>query len=150
MDDVRAVMDAAGSERAALFGHSEGASMAILFAATYPERTTALVTFGAFACRLRNPDYPWAPTREDREHLYEIVERDWGGDVDMSDLAPSMAHDEGFRRRLSTYLRLSASPGAALALARTRHGSRLGGPDLATHISLLICCQRSNIAGEPS
>jgi len=118
MDDVRAVMDAVGSERAALFGHSEGASMAILFAATYPERTTALVTFGAFACRLRNPEYPWAPTRGEREHLYEIIERDWGGDIDMSDLAPSMAHDEGFRRRLSTYVRLSASPGAALALAR--------------------------------
>jgi class 3 adenylate cyclase len=118
MDDVRAVMDAVGSERAALFGHSEGASMATLFAATYPQRTTALVTFGAFACRLRNPEYPWAPTREEREHLYEIIERDWGGDVDMSDLAPSMAHDEGFRRRLSTYVRLSASPGAALALAR--------------------------------
>jgi class 3 adenylate cyclase len=92
--------------------------MAILFAATYPERTTALVTFGAFACRIRNPEYPWAPTREERQHVYEIVERDWGGDVDMSDLAPSMAQDEGFRRRLSTYLRLSASPGAALALAR--------------------------------
>src|SRR6202011_735482 len=88
------------------------------FAATYPERTTALVTFGAFACRLRNPEYPWAPTREDRQHLYEVVERDWGGDVDMSDLAPSMAQDEGFRRRLSKYLRLSASPGAALALSR--------------------------------
>jgi len=118
MDDVRAVMDAAGSERAALFGHSEGASMAILFAATYPARTTALVTFGAFACRIRNPEYPWAPTREDRQRLHETVENDWGGEVDMSDLAPSMAHDEGFRRRLSTYLRLSASPGAAAALSR--------------------------------
>jgi len=118
MDDVRAVMDAAGSERAALFGQSEGASMAILFAASYPERTTALVTFGAFACRMRNPEYPWAPSREERQHLYEIIDRDWGGEVDMSDLAPSLAHDDGFRRRLSTYLRLSASPGAALALAR--------------------------------
>ncbi len=118
MDDVRAVMDAAGSQRAALFGQSEGASMAILFAATYPERTTALVTFGAFACRMRYPEYPWAPSREERQHLYDIIERDWGGEVDMSDLAPSLAHDDGFRRRLSTYLRLSSSPGAALALAR--------------------------------
>jgi class 3 adenylate cyclase len=118
MDDVRAVMDAAGSERAALFGQSEGASMAILFAATYPERTTAVVTFGAFASRIRHPDYPWAPTTEERQRLYDLIERDWGGDVDMSELAPSMAHDDGFRRRLSTLLRLSASPGAALALAR--------------------------------
>jgi class 3 adenylate cyclase len=118
MDDVRAVMDAAGSERAALFGQSEGASMAILFAATYPERTTAVVTFGAFASRIRHPDYPWAPTTGERQRLYDLIERDWGGDVDMSELAPSMAHDDGFRRRLSTLLRLSASPGAALALAR--------------------------------
>ncbi len=118
MDDVRAVMDAARSERAALFGESEGASMAILFAATYPTRTTALVTFGAFACRIWHPEYPWAPTPEQRQRVYDLVQRDWGGDVDMSDLAPSLAHDDGFRRRLSTYLRLSASPGAALALAR--------------------------------
>jgi pimeloyl-ACP methyl ester carboxylesterase len=118
MDDVRAVMDAAGSERAALFGHSEGASMAILFAATYPERTAALVTFGAFACRVWHPDYPWAPTREQRQKSFDVIQRDWGGEVDMSDLAPSLAHDDAFRRRLSTYLRLSASPGAALALSR--------------------------------
>src|SRR3981081_592512 len=118
MDDVRAVMDAVGSERAALFGQSEGASMAILFAATYPDRTTALITFGAFACRVWHPEYPWAPTPEQRQRLYDLIERDWGGDVDMSELAPSMAHDDGFRRRLSTLLRLSASPGAALALAR--------------------------------
>ncbi len=118
MDDVRAVMDAAGSERATIFGQSEGASMAILFAATYPERTTALITFGAFACRIWNPEYPWAPTPEQRQRFYNLIERDWGGDVDMSDLAPSMAHDDGFQRRFSTYLRRSASPGAALALAR--------------------------------
>jgi class 3 adenylate cyclase len=118
MDDVRAVMDATGSERAALFGQSEGASMAILFAATYPERTTALMTFGGFASRMRHPDYPWAPTSEQRQEFYDLIERDWGGEMDMSELAPSMAHDDGFRRRLSTYLRLSASPGAALALAR--------------------------------
>ena len=118
MDDVRAVMDAAGSERAALFGQSEGASMAILFAATYPERTTALITFGAFACRVWNPEYPWGPTPEQRQRYFDGIQRDWGGDVDLSELAPSLAHDEGFRRRLSSYLRLSASPGAALALAR--------------------------------
>jgi class 3 adenylate cyclase len=118
MDDVRAVMDAAGSERAALFGQSEGASMAILFAATYPERTAALVTFGAFACRVWHEDYPWAPTPEQRQHFLDLIRDDWGGEMDVSDLAPSMAHDEGFRRRLSTFMRLSASPGAALALAR--------------------------------
>jgi pimeloyl-ACP methyl ester carboxylesterase len=118
MDDVRAVMDAVGSRRAAIFGHSEGASMAMLFAATYPERTTALITYGAFACRIWNPEYPWAPTPEQRQGFYDLIERDWGGDVDMTDLAPSLANDEGFKQRLATYVRLSASPGAALALAR--------------------------------
>ena len=68
MDDVRAVLEAVGSERAALFGHSEGGNMCVLFAATYPERTAALITLGCFAKR-RDPDddYPWAPTAENRE-----------------------------------------------------------------------------------
>ena len=66
MDDVRAVMQAVGSERAVVFGMSEGGNMAMLFAATYPERTIALITFGAFATRVYNPDYPWAPTPEVR------------------------------------------------------------------------------------
>ena len=63
MDDVRAVMDAAGSRRAVLFGYADGGAMAILFAATYPQRTRALVLYGAYAKR-RDPDddYPWAPT----------------------------------------------------------------------------------------
>ena len=60
MDDVRAVMQAVGSECAVVFGMSEGGNMAMLFAATYPERTIALITFGAFATRVYNPDYPWA------------------------------------------------------------------------------------------
>ena len=78
MDDLRAVMDACGSQRAAIFGFSEGGSLATLFAATYPERTTALVTFGIFAKRIWAPASPWAPTPEQREREYEIVARDWG------------------------------------------------------------------------
>src|SRR5262245_2113557 len=62
MDDVRAVMDAVGSERAVLFGYSEGAPLSILFAATYPARTYALVLYAAFPKRLRSDDYPWGPT----------------------------------------------------------------------------------------
>src|SRR5215212_8358098 len=68
MDDVRAVMDATGSERAALFGYSEGGPMCGLFAATYPARTHALVLYGTYAKRLRTDDYPWAPTWEERLH----------------------------------------------------------------------------------
>ena len=77
MDDVRAVLDAIGSARAALFGHSEGGCMCIMFAATYPERTVALITYGAYAKRLRSDDYPWAPTREERLRGAEELERNW-------------------------------------------------------------------------
>ena len=118
MDDLRAVMDAAGSQRAAIFGFSEGGSLSTLFAATHPERTTALVTFGIFAKRIWAPDYPWAPTPEERERHYEIVERDWGGEMDLANLIPSKIGDDVFTRRLATYLRRAASPGAAVALLR--------------------------------
>jgi class 3 adenylate cyclase len=116
MDDVRAVMDAAGSERAALFGSSEGGLMSVLFAATYPDRTHALVTHAIYAKRLWSPDYPWAPTPEARTAEIEATERTWGGGMDISALAPSA--DEAFRRRAVAYFRRSASPGAAVALLR--------------------------------
>jgi class 3 adenylate cyclase len=116
MDDVRAVMDAAGSERAAIFGSSEGGLMSVLFAATYPERTHALVALAIYAKRLWSPDYPWAPTPKARAAEIELIERTWGGEMDISDLAPSA--DEAFKRRAVAYLRRSASPGAAVALLR--------------------------------
>jgi pimeloyl-ACP methyl ester carboxylesterase len=118
MDDVRAVMDAARSERAALFGMSEGGNMSALFAATYPERTRALVLYGTFAKRIWSPDYPWAPRPEERQRWYELLEREWGGKMDLDTLAPSLSDDKEFSDWWSTYLRLGASPGAALALAR--------------------------------
>ena len=118
MDDVRAVMDAAGSEQAALFGYSEGGNLSTLFAATYPGRTRALVTFGIFAKRIWSPDYPWAPKPEQREQEYELVEREWGRDMDLGSLAPSVAEDEAFKRWMTAYFRRSASPGAAVTLLR--------------------------------
>jgi len=118
MDDVRAVMDAAGSERAALFGFSEGGNLSVLFAATYPERTVALVTFGIFAKRQRVPDYPWAPTVDERQAAIELVEREWGREMDLHVLAPSVASDPEFNRGLLSYLRRSATPAAAAALLR--------------------------------
>ena len=76
MDDVRAVMDAAGTERAAVVGTSEGGPMSILFAATYPERTTALVLYDPTARGLWAPDYPWALTEDAwRKELREIHDR---------------------------------------------------------------------------
>jgi pimeloyl-ACP methyl ester carboxylesterase len=121
MDDVRAVLEAVGSDRAALFGHSEGGNMCVLFAATYPDRTTALITLGSFAKR-RDPDddYPWAPTAENRDESAADVERNWGHlrPQDVEYYAPSRVGEEQFVRALERYLRRGASPGAAAALVR--------------------------------
>lgn len=118
MDDVRAVMDAVGSSRAALFGHSEGAGMAMLFAATHPDRTRALVTYGGFAKRMRSDDYPWAPTLESRLAEAEKLEREGWTDADLPLLASSLADDAELARWFSSYRRQSASPGAAAQLLR--------------------------------
>ena len=121
MDDVVAVLDAVGSERTALFSHSEGGNLAVLFAATFPQRTIALVTAGIFAKRIWSPDYPWAPTPEHRAAEIEDLERNWPL-RDLAHLPPSAVHDEAFGRRLATYSRQSASSGvgAALLLAAGR------------------------------
>ena len=118
MDDVRAVMDAAGSERAALFGYSEGGPMCALFAATYPQRTSALIMAGSYARRLSAPDYRWGMNDEQHRAFCEAVERDWGGNVTMDVRAPTMVDDERFRQWWERYLRMSASPAAAAALTR--------------------------------
>jgi pimeloyl-ACP methyl ester carboxylesterase len=118
MDDLRAVMDAVGSQRAALLGVSEGGNLSMLFAATYPARTVALVTAGSFAKRLWSQDYPWGATPEARAQECELVEREWGNMMDLSHYIPSKMHDLEFARRLATYCRRSASPSAAVALLR--------------------------------
>ena len=118
MDDVRAVMDAAGSTRAALLGVSEGGPMCSLFAATYPDKTLALVMIGSYARRSWAPDYPWAPTRESREAFLDLIRRAWGTPIGIEDRAPSRQDDPAFRDWWATYLRMGASPGAALALTR--------------------------------
>lgn len=118
MDDVRAVMDAVGSPRAALLGVSEGGPMCSLFAATYPDKTLALVMIGTYAKRIRADDYPWAPTTAQREAFYEEIRQRWGEPIGIEDRAPSRADDEAFRTWWATYLRMGASPGAALALTQ--------------------------------
>lgn len=118
MDDVRAVLDAVGSRSAALMGVSEGGPMCALFAATYPERTRALVMIGSYACPMRADDQPWARTPDDVREMLEEIEHDWGGPLRIQQRAPSVAHDERFRAWWSAYLRASASPGAAAALTR--------------------------------
>ncbi len=118
MDDVRAVMDAVGSKRAALMGISEGGPMCALFAATYPERTEALIVIGGYARRLWAPDYPWGMTAEEHEAWLAESERGWGGPVGLASRAPSLVNDERYREWWATYLRMSASPSAAVAFTR--------------------------------
>lgn len=118
MDDVRAVMDAAGSESAILLGVSEGGPMCSLFAATYPQKTLALVMIGSYARRLRAPDYPWGPSEEQHQQFLDDITRNWGGPVGIEVRAPSKVNDAEFAKWWATYLRMGASPGAALALTK--------------------------------
>ncbi len=117
MRDMTAVMDAVGSERAFLFGHSEGGSTCIRFAYDHPDRTEGLILAFAYAKRLRSADYPWAPTKEQRIADSEAFEASWAEPQTIADYyAPSRAKDEAFVNWLSRYLRLAASPKAAAAL----------------------------------
>jgi pimeloyl-ACP methyl ester carboxylesterase len=115
MDDVRAVMDAAGSERAVLFGYSEGAPMSILFAASHPERVVGLVVCGGYAKRMDpDEDYPWAPTVEERLRHNESILGDAGFEAQLRGLAPSA--DEAMARWWGERCRAAASPAAVRAL----------------------------------
>lgn len=113
MDDVRAVMDAVGSGRAALLGASEGGPMSILFAATYPARTRALVLYGSYAHY-----HTWVLGKAGLEEFIAGVESHWGSGAGLRYFAPDRVRDERFQAWWARFERLSASPGAAIALAR--------------------------------
>ncbi len=118
MDDVRVVLDAVGSKRVVLFGYSEGATTCQVFAASHPGRTAGLINYGCWAKRLWSADYPRSPSLEERLMFFEQVRSTWSGVVDIQDFEPSAANDPAFAEWLASYLRKSASPGAALALAQ--------------------------------
>jgi pimeloyl-ACP methyl ester carboxylesterase/class 3 adenylate cyclase len=118
MDDVRAVMNAANSKEATLFGYSEGGPMCALFAATYPERTSALVLMGSYARRQSAPDYECGLTHENSEQLLEDIESDWGSPLDIERRIPSLADNQRFRRWWAKFMRAGASPASAAALTR--------------------------------
>ena len=143
MDDVRAVLEAAGSERAVLFGYSEGGPLSVLFAGTYPERTSALVLYGTYAKR-RDPDddYPWAPTWASRQAYASDTERTWDTDADMSTMAPGA--DEAMTRWWAQRARAAASPGAArdLILMNSQIDIRPLLP--AIHVSTLVLHRRDD------
>ncbi len=115
MDDVRAVMDAAGSERAAIYGASEGGPMAALFAATYPERTTALVLYGTFPRATAAPGWPGIPAEDWKRSVDEAV-ADFPNGLDIETYAPSVAGVPAIREWWSTLTRMSASPGSLRSL----------------------------------
>ena len=140
MDDVRAVLDATGSSRAALIGVSEGGPMSLLYAATYPERTSALVLYGSYARRAWAPDHPFGVTSERMRGILETLEKDWGASVAMEIWSPSMLGDDAYKQWRATYLRLAASPGAAISVMRmnmeidARHVlPAIGAPTLILH-----------------
>jgi class 3 adenylate cyclase len=118
MDDVVSVLDDVGSGDAAIVGMLGGGSLAMLFAATYPERTNSLVLFNSFARLLRAEDYPQGMPLEVAERLLAGVESEWGTAMWLSDLAPSVAGDPSVARWLARYERMAASPGMAMATQR--------------------------------
>jgi pimeloyl-ACP methyl ester carboxylesterase len=113
MDDVRAVMDAVDSKRAALFGISEGGAMSVLFAATYPERTQALILYGTYA-----HFHTWVLPPDRFEPFLEKIEQSWGTGASLSAFAPTKVTDERFKQWWARFERLGASPTAAIMLMR--------------------------------
>lgn len=113
MDDVRAVMDAAGLDRAAVFGISEGGSLAAMFAAHHPERCEALILYGAFA------DFTaWFPTHKDLEGLLSYIDTGWGSGQSLPLFAPESADDVALQQWWGRFERLGADPGSAISLMR--------------------------------
>ena len=122
MDDVRAVMDAAGSEQAVLWSGMEGSRITTLFAATYPERTSGLILLKPSAKGRPTPDYPWAQSEDEWRRTLREVREGWGERAYFHGLlrvqAPALAEDEAFRAWFVTHMRRSLSPGAAMAFHR--------------------------------
>ncbi|MDQ2681940.1 MAG: alpha/beta fold hydrolase, partial [Chloroflexota bacterium] len=126
IDDIRAVMDAAGSERAVLYGYSQGVPLAILFAATYPQRTRGIILYGGSATYIRQPDYPWQKSLDEWTALIAEEEATYAerwGTIEfarevMSHYGPSAVDDDAMIEWFAETFRLSASPGAAVALDR--------------------------------
>ena len=122
MDDIRAVLDAAGSERAVLWTGSNATGIAVMFAATYPERTAGIVLFDPAVRGVRSDDYPWAPTEEEWRARLALIRTGWGERAFLEDLtrelAPEAAEDDDFRAWFVDHMRRSMTPGAALTSFR--------------------------------
>lgn len=115
MDDIRAVMDDVGSARAAVFGVSEGGTLAILFAHRYPERAHALILYGSWARRLAAADYPWGVSPDELEGFLAGMADAWASGEWWR---PDPSDDEAMKQWWGRYLRMSASPAMAQAVIR--------------------------------
>ncbi len=144
MEDAHVVMDAAGLERAAILGWSEGGPMAVLFAATYPGRTTALVLYGTQARFLQAPDYPWGVDPATMDASAAELEAMWGRTV-MNYLAPN--GDERYKAWLLRYQQAAASPAAAVALARAAWQIDIRPILPAIHVPTLVLSRRNDPVG---
>jgi pimeloyl-ACP methyl ester carboxylesterase/DNA-binding CsgD family transcriptional regulator len=118
MDDIRAVMDAAKSDRAALFGISEGGPLSIVFASTYPQRTSALIAYGSYARWLRDDTYPWGRSPAQFQDFLDGIDRAWETGEWWAQQNPSVFSDDHYKRWWARYLRGAASPGMATALVQ--------------------------------
>jgi class 3 adenylate cyclase len=120
MHDVQAILDAVGSKQTALFGISEGGPMSLLYAATYPERTSALVIYGSYAKRSWSLDFPFGWKDEQWQRVLDDIEHNWGSpqSLNIAMRAPSAAGDTFVAERIASYYRAAASPGAAAAIMR--------------------------------
>jgi class 3 adenylate cyclase/pimeloyl-ACP methyl ester carboxylesterase len=120
MHDVQAVLDAIGCKQAALFGVSEGGPMCLLYAATYPQRTSALVIYGSYAKRSRAPDYPFGWDDQQWQRVLEDIERNWGSpqSLNIGMRTEGIVDDPLRADRIAAYFRASASPGAVAAIMR--------------------------------
>ncbi|MES0028741.1 alpha/beta fold hydrolase [Mesorhizobium sp. M0040] len=144
MDDVRAVMDATGSGRAALLGASEGAPMAMLFAATYPERTRALALYGGYA-----HFHKWVMPPERLEAFIATAETAWGTGATLPHFAPGRVDDPRFATWWARFERLSASPTAAIALARMNAAIDVRGVLAAISAPTLLVHRRNDARVDP-
>jgi pimeloyl-ACP methyl ester carboxylesterase len=115
-DDVRAVMEAAGSRSAFVCGLSEGAPMSVMFSGAYPDRVLGLILLGANVCTLQSPDWPWGWTTDEYQELLDEVVENWGQGTMMNLFMPSFVGDERVKRLWARYQRMGASPGTARAL----------------------------------
>ena len=140
MHDVQAILDAVGSKRAALFGISEGGPMSLLYTATYPERTSALVLYGSYAKRSWAPDYLFGWTDEQWQAVLDDIEHNWGSPQSLSIAmrAPSLAGDPHAAQRIASYYRAAASPGAASSILRMNREIDVRNVLPATRVPTLI------------